>query len=448
MSIGFICYVSGRTDPTHFFYNLVVSFDAPPPLAKLKEAVEERVLQDDCVPDGSEYYVGDFEVLDFRIGMWVTLESKSQLYSGCQLNALRTVGSSSAAGVVDRAYRPNGERVLRFAVEAQTLFEALDTEDKGELRLPSFLKVFRANVDFAIEAFTQLDRKLEGCIRYRDFLLMTKEREMDDFFRELRLRIETQGKRIKYKSDKVEKKKKEVRLMHRQELKDSDTEDQSGSNPVKGSSYFNNNGSSAVLSKQASGQLFGRGGVSNDVAAPDSLGNTIASLQGYPPPPAGDQSVPNNSVDFNSKTPRSNSSFAAFQAQNQQDQPQSSIPFAGPYGQYLTTAMAMNTSLQQNSGGSAGVLSRSGTPKSNQGMPEPIGTSASGSPLSVNERAKVQSIIELLQGNAAKRKAADQIRQAKNAASGGGDDSGNAAINRLLLNKLKQRREQKKMESR
>ena len=107
MSIGFICYVSGRTDPTHFFYNMVVSFDSPPALAVLKETVEDRVLQDDCIPDGSQYFIGDFEVLDFRVGMWVTLESKNQLYSGCQLNALRSVGSSSAAEVPANLRKPN-----------------------------------------------------------------------------------------------------------------------------------------------------------------------------------------------------------------------------------------------------------------------------------------------------------------------------------------------------
>ena len=193
MSCGFMCYASGRVDPTQFFYNMCLTFAAPPSLAELKAAVEERTATDNCVPDGSAYRVGDVEILDFRLGMWVTLESRRQLYSGCQLNIIRSLASSSAAGMADKAFRPPNERVLRFAHEAQLLFEGLDADDDGALRLPGFLKAYRADVDFAVEAFSALDTKVEGFVSYRDFLALSKEDALRPLFVEMQLRLATHG---------------------------------------------------------------------------------------------------------------------------------------------------------------------------------------------------------------------------------------------------------------
>lgn len=223
MSCGFVCYVSGRVDPTQFFYNMAITSSSVPSLSQLKASIEERVLIDNCVPDGSEFRVSDIEILDFRVGMYVTLESRRQLYSGCLLNVIRSLTTSSAAGMADRAYKPPRERMLRFAFEAQSLFEALDTEDEGLLRLPGFLRVFRADVDFAVEAFSVLDQKVNGFITYRDFLALTKVEKLEPFFREMQRRIETGGQPI-------EKRKKDKRRSRRHSRHDVSTSSENSTN--------------------------------------------------------------------------------------------------------------------------------------------------------------------------------------------------------------------------
>ena len=72
--VGFVCYASGRVDPTQFFYNMTVIFDSPPDLHTLSRAIEQQATEDGACGDGSEFIVSDLEILDFRLNLWVNLE--------------------------------------------------------------------------------------------------------------------------------------------------------------------------------------------------------------------------------------------------------------------------------------------------------------------------------------------------------------------------------------
>lgn len=191
-----LCYVSGRIDPTHFFYNMVVVFDEVPDLYSLRRAIEQRSHEDGLCPDGTEYTIADIEVLDFRINAWVNLESRGQLYSGCFLTAIRDVASSTSAGAVDTTSRTSMQRVLGFAVNAQRMFEALDIDGEGLLKLKGFLRVLRHDIEYAVDAMGFLDEDAAGVVTFQQFLLKYHDTANTPFFRTLKNRIENAGREI------------------------------------------------------------------------------------------------------------------------------------------------------------------------------------------------------------------------------------------------------------
>lgn len=194
--MGFICYVNGRTDPTQFFYNMIVVFDATPDLYSLKRAIEQQCSDDNVACDGSEFIVSDIEILDFRLNEWVNLDSRSQLYSGCFLTAIRDTMTSTCAGAVDTTHQTSLQRVLGFAVNSMRLFEALDVDGEGVLRLKGLLKVLRHDVEYAVEVFNTLDSDVEGVVTFQQFVSFSNEPERKQFLAELKERIEHGGKRI------------------------------------------------------------------------------------------------------------------------------------------------------------------------------------------------------------------------------------------------------------
>lgn len=195
--MSFVCYVSGRIDPTNFFYNMICIFDAAPDLYALRRAIEQQANEDQVCPDGSEFWVSDIEILDFRTQQWVNLEGKAQLYSGCLLTAIRDPLNSTSAGPVDAVSSKNIlQRVLGFALQSQKLFEALDVDSEGALRLKGFLRVFRHDLAFAVEAFTVLDPHAEGCITYQQFVTIFHQPDRKRFFDELKERMEHGGRRV------------------------------------------------------------------------------------------------------------------------------------------------------------------------------------------------------------------------------------------------------------
>lgn len=192
---GFLCYVCGKIDPAEFFYNLQLTFDGPPHLTQLKKAIEERVMKDGVLPDGSIYAVCDVEVLDFRMNMWVTVESRHQLYSGCHLTAIRDTLSGTTAGLIDAASRSNVTTAQRlgFAMDAKEIFEALDTAGAGVLNLKSVLRVLRHDVNYAVDIFSAMDKRATGAITFQDFMTVYHERSKT-VWRELQERIAHGGR--------------------------------------------------------------------------------------------------------------------------------------------------------------------------------------------------------------------------------------------------------------
>lgn len=193
---GFVLHVSGRTDPTQFFYNMALVFDGPPDLYSLKRAIEERILLDGLTCDGSSFIVSDIEILDFRVNQWVNLESRSQLYSGCFLTAIRDTVTTSCAGAVDT---PSSSpqltipQVLGFAAGSKRLFEILDIDSQGTLKLKGLLRVLRKDVHYAVDAFSFLDPEAEGTVTFQQFVALYLKRENRAFFSELQSRCEHGG---------------------------------------------------------------------------------------------------------------------------------------------------------------------------------------------------------------------------------------------------------------
>jgi hypothetical protein len=191
--VGFMCYVQGKLDPSEFFCGLQLSFGDHPHLLQLKNAIEERVTADSVIPDGSDYAVGDLEILDFRLNAWVPLDSRSQLYSGCFVAAIRDDVSATAAGAVDRANRKPETHVMGFALEARRLFDGLDADKSGVLTMRGMLRALRHDVNYAIDLFSSVDRRATGNVTFQDFMSEFNERK-PQFWHELALRLEHGGK--------------------------------------------------------------------------------------------------------------------------------------------------------------------------------------------------------------------------------------------------------------
>ena len=191
-----MCYVQGRTDPTQFFYNLTLSFDEHPDLAALKGAIEQRLNEDNIAGEGSDFIVSDIEILDFRLNQWVNVERRSQLYSGCSLCAIRDISTGSSSGAVDRSNTIEIRRVLGFALDAQRLFDALDSEGTGFIRLKNMLRVLRHDVEYAVDAFSTLDAFNDGEVSFQSLLSLFNQPEHQTFFQELKNRIAQGGQRV------------------------------------------------------------------------------------------------------------------------------------------------------------------------------------------------------------------------------------------------------------
>ena len=168
--VGFTCYVQGKVDPSEFFYGLRLCFDEPPHLSQLRRAVEEAVVGDNALPDGADYAVSDFEILDLRLNEWVMLETRAQLYSGCHLAAVRDAISSTCAGAVETVAQPLEKRVLGFALDARRVFEALDVESEGELRLKGLLTALRHDPNYAVDLFALMDQRNVGVVTLQDYM--------------------------------------------------------------------------------------------------------------------------------------------------------------------------------------------------------------------------------------------------------------------------------------
>jgi hypothetical protein len=191
--VGFMCFVMGRLDPSEFFCGLQLTFGSHPHLVQLKQSVEERVAADGVVPDGGEYAVGDLEILDLRLNQWVPLDARSQLYSGCFVNAIRDSAAASAAGAVERAAPRPGTQVMGFALEARRLFDGLDIDGAGALSMRSLLRTLRHDVNYAIDLFSALDQRATGTVTFQDFMTTFNERDAA-FWHELALRLEHGGR--------------------------------------------------------------------------------------------------------------------------------------------------------------------------------------------------------------------------------------------------------------
>ena len=191
-----MCYINGRIDPTQFFYNLMVVFDSQPDLHSLKRSIEQHVAEDGVCTDGGDFIVSEIEILDFRTNMWVNLESRAQLYSGCHLTAIRSLMGASCSGTIDRSRKTSLQRVLGFALDAQRIFEVLDIDDEGKIRLKGLLRVLRQDVDYAVDVFSFLDKSSEGQVSFQVFLQSFNDFSNRPFFDELQRRIAVGGKRI------------------------------------------------------------------------------------------------------------------------------------------------------------------------------------------------------------------------------------------------------------
>jgi len=194
--VGFVCYVSGRIDPTQFFYNLPIAFDAAPDLASLKKAVEDRVADDGACVDGAEFIVSDFEILDFRMNTWVNLETRAQMYSGCHITAIRDFVTGSSSGAVDKTSKTTVQKVIGFASRAEKVFDVLDTENEGVIRLRNLINVFRHDVDYAVDVYNTLDPLSTGGVTFPMLLVLFNDSSNRPFFDEMQQRIVRGGKAV------------------------------------------------------------------------------------------------------------------------------------------------------------------------------------------------------------------------------------------------------------
>jgi hypothetical protein len=235
--VGFMLYVCGRLDPTEFFYGMRLSFPEPPHLAQLKRSIESKVLADSggrggpsieggggltvpqslggpgsftatygtggvsaatvgapLLPDGSSYVVADLEILDFRLNEWVPLESRAQLYSGCQITAIRDATGSATAGTVDAVTGDAlGRRALGFALEAETIFRVMDYDSRGAVTLSHLLRVLRHDVNYAVDLFSLIDYRGVGAATLQDFIAVFRTRPLD-FWRQVQQRLAHGGR--------------------------------------------------------------------------------------------------------------------------------------------------------------------------------------------------------------------------------------------------------------
>lgn len=190
----FICYVQGRTDPTHFFFGLLLQFDAIPAIAELHAAIEERLALDDVAVGSEAWVVRDLDILDLRLDQWVNLESRTQLYSGCYICAIRHPTFSTAAGAVDVGGATVEKRALGFAFDAQRLFEALDANNEGVVRLQSLLKVLRRDVDYAVGLYAAMNADGDGGgVTFHSFLKLYHQEKNRGLFEELHKRLPYAG---------------------------------------------------------------------------------------------------------------------------------------------------------------------------------------------------------------------------------------------------------------
>src|SRR3989338_1062513 len=190
--MGFLCYVCGKTDPSEFFYGMRLTFDGPPHLVQLKQAIEARAVQDNALPDGSKYIITDLEILDLRLNMWTPLDSRAQLYSGCHICAIRDSASATSSGPIDVARKLPQQRALGFALDVETTFRALDVENRGLVSLSNVLHVFRHDLNYAVDFFQLIDVRNCGQVTMQDVMSATAKRN-SDFWKELQLRISRGG---------------------------------------------------------------------------------------------------------------------------------------------------------------------------------------------------------------------------------------------------------------
>jgi hypothetical protein len=192
---GWMCLVQGKLTPTDFFFGLTLCFDGPPHLAELKRAIEESVVGNNLLAGGSDYIVGDVEILDFRLNTWINLESRGQLYSGCHLAAIRDTASGTCAGPFEAPKKGLDAKVLGFAVDAQRMFEAMDADCEGVLRLKSVLRSLRHDVNYAVDVFTRFDVRATGTVTYQDFVAVYQS-ATKSFLSELRERLQHGGRSL------------------------------------------------------------------------------------------------------------------------------------------------------------------------------------------------------------------------------------------------------------
>lgn len=190
--VGFLCYVCGKTDPSEFFYGMRLTFDGPPHLVQLKQAIEARAVQDSALPDGSRYVITDLEILDLRLNMWTPLDSRTQLYSGCHVCAIRDNGSATSSGPIDIARKLPQQRALGFALDVESTFRALDVENRGLVSLSNVLHVFRHDLNYAVDFFQMIDVRNCGQVTMQDLMSATAKKN-SDFWKELQLRISRGG---------------------------------------------------------------------------------------------------------------------------------------------------------------------------------------------------------------------------------------------------------------
>ena len=191
--VGFTCYVSGKFDPSEFFYGLQLNFDAPPHMVQLRSAVESRVMSDKVLPDGAEYFVQALEILDMRINLGVPLDNRHQLYSGCHVTAIRDAHNATAAGPIDNGNRRAEEKIAALSCSAQQLFDIMDYDNSGVVSMKSMLRVLRHDVNYAIDLFSAVDDRSTGRVTFQDFMTVY-HRHSTETWRELHTRLQHGGR--------------------------------------------------------------------------------------------------------------------------------------------------------------------------------------------------------------------------------------------------------------